>query len=56
VLEDPKTKRSIGWMGLKRGHRARPLEWLAEKSIFAVSLSAIVMIFLIFLDFDEQIC
>jgi phosphate transport system permease protein len=43
------SKRSIGWMGLKRGHRARPLEWLAEKSIFAISLSAIVMIFLIFL-------
>ncbi len=42
-------KRSIGWIGLKRGHRARPLEWLAEKSIFVVSLSAIVMIFLIFL-------
>ncbi|HEY6168754.1 MAG TPA: phosphate ABC transporter permease subunit PstC [Verrucomicrobiae bacterium] len=42
-------KRSIGWMGIHRGHRARPLEWLAEKAIFAVSLSAIVMIFLIFL-------
>ena len=36
-------------MGLKRGHRARPLEWLAEKFVFLVSLSAIVMIFLIFL-------
>ena len=44
-----KTNRSIGWMGLKRGHRARPLEWLAEKFVFLVSLSAIVMIFLIFL-------
>jgi len=43
------SKRSIGWMGLKRGHRARPLEWLAEKIIFLVSLSAIVLIFLIFL-------
>src|SRR5881628_1071187 len=42
-------KRSIGWMGLKRGHRAHPFEWLAEKGIFVVSLSAIVMIFLIFL-------
>lgn len=41
--------RSIGWMGLKRGHKARPVEWLAEKAIFLVSLSAIVMIFLIFL-------
>ncbi len=42
-------KRSVGWMGLKRGHRARPLEWIAEKFIFMVSLSAIVMVFLIFL-------
>lgn len=41
--------RSIGWMGLKRGHKARPVELLAEKAIFRVSLSAIVMIFLIFL-------
>jgi phosphate transport system permease protein len=41
--------RSIGWMGLKRGHRARPLEWLVEQFIFLVSLSAIVMVFLIFL-------
>ena len=36
-------------MGIQRGHRARPLEWLAEKFIFLVSLSAIVMVFLIFL-------
>lgn len=36
-------------MGIKRGHRARPLEWLAEKIIFLVSLSAILMIFLIFI-------
>ncbi len=42
-------KRSVGWMGLKRGHKARPLEWIAEKAVFLVSLSAIVMIFLIFL-------
>lgn len=41
--------RSIGWMGLKRGHKARPVEWIAEQAIFLVSLSAIVMIFLIFL-------
>lgn len=41
-------KRSIGWMGLHRGHKARPLEWLAEKFILLVSLSAIVMVFLIF--------
>ena len=42
-------KRSVGWMGLKRGHRARPLEWIVKKFIFMVSLSAIVMVFLIFL-------
>lgn len=42
-------KRSVGWMGLKRGHRARPIEWIVEKFIFMVSLSAIVMVFLIFL-------
>jgi len=42
-------KRSVGWMGLKRGHHARPVEWIAEKFIFMVSLSAIVMVFLIFL-------
>ncbi len=35
-------------MGLHRGHKARPLEWLVEKFIFLVSLSAIVMVFLIF--------
>jgi len=35
-------------MGIQRGHRARPLEWLAERLIFLVSLSAIVMVFLIF--------
>jgi phosphate transport system permease protein len=35
-------------MGLARGHRAKPFEWLAERLIFLVSLSAILMIFLIF--------
>ncbi len=35
-------------MGLSRGHKARPLEWIAEKAIFAVSLSTILMVFLIF--------
>jgi len=42
-------KRTIGWMGIRRGHRANLWEWLAERVIFGVSLSAIVMIFLIFL-------
>src|SRR5262249_18096155 len=41
-------RRSVGWMGLQRGHRARPLEWLLEKLIFLVSLSAILMVLLIF--------
>jgi phosphate transport system permease protein len=44
-----KDNRPIGWMGLRRGHRARPLEWLAERLIFLISLSAILMVFLIFL-------
>ena len=34
---------------MRRGQRRRPGEWLAEKGIFLVSLSAIVMVFLIFL-------
>jgi len=36
-------------MGLRRGHRAKPIEWLAEKLIFVVSLSAILIVFLIFI-------
>ena len=36
-------------MGLSRGHKARPIEWIVEKSIFLVSLSVILMIFLIFI-------
>jgi phosphate transport system permease protein len=36
-------------MGLRRGHHAKPLEWLAEKLIFLVSLSAILIVFLIFI-------
>jgi phosphate transport system permease protein len=43
-----KGRRTVGWIGIHRGHRARSLEWLAEKSIFGVSLSAILVIFLIF--------
>lgn len=44
----PKLRRTAGWMGIKRGHQARPLEWIAEKAIFLVSMSAIVMVMLIF--------
>ena len=42
-------KRTHGWMGIKRGHNAHPVEWVAEKFIALVSLSAILMIFLIFI-------
>jgi len=41
-------KRPHGWMGIHRGHKARPLEWVAEKFIFLVSLSTILVVFLIF--------
>ena len=41
-------KRTQGWLGIHRGHKARPLEWLAEKFIFFVSLSTILVVFLIF--------
>ena len=36
-------------MGIHRGHKARPAEWLVEKFIALVSLSAILMVLLIFL-------
>jgi phosphate transport system permease protein len=36
-------------MGIRRGHKARPAEYIAEKLILAVSLTAIAMVFLIFL-------
>jgi phosphate transport system permease protein len=49
VNRNENERRTPGWMGIQRGHRARPLEWLAEKFIFLVSLSAILMVFLIFL-------
>src|SRR3954463_4975344 len=48
-MADHEARRTIGWMGIQRGHRARPLEWIVEKGIFAVSFSTIVMILLIFL-------
>ena len=46
--QSQQSKRSLGWLGLHRGHKARPLEWVTEKFIFLVSLSAIVTVFLIF--------
>ncbi|HEY4414325.1 MAG TPA: phosphate ABC transporter permease subunit PstC [Verrucomicrobiae bacterium] len=48
MSREKKSNRTAGWMGIQRGHRAHPIEWLAEKFIFLVSLSAIVMVFLIF--------
>jgi len=41
--------RAAEWSALARGRKPRPLEWIVEKGIFLTSLSAIVMIFLIFL-------
>src|ERR1051325_6612550 len=48
MSHEHKGKRPHGWMGIHRGHKARPVEWLAEKGIFLVSLSAILVVFLIF--------
>ena len=36
-------------MGIHRGHRARPLEWIVERLIFGISFLTIAMVFLIFL-------
>lgn len=36
------------WKGIARGQRRRPVEWLVERGIYLVSLSAILMVFLIF--------
>lgn len=36
------------WKGIARGQRRRPVEWLVERGIYVVSLSAILMVFLIF--------
>jgi len=48
-LRNDSARRTAGWMGIQRGHHARPLEWLTERLIFAVSLSTILVVFLIFL-------
>lgn len=39
---------TAGWTVLKRGQRVRRSEWIAEKFILGVSLSAILVMFLIF--------
>ena len=49
MADNQQPNRSQGWLGIHRGHKARPGEWLAEKFIFLVSLSAIAMVMLIFL-------
>lgn len=36
------------WMAIHRGQRRRPMEWVIERGIYLVSLSAILMVFLIF--------
>ena len=36
------------WSGIRRGVRRAPGEWLVERGIFLVSLSAIILVFLIF--------
>lgn len=42
------------WIGLHKGHKTRPLEWLAEKTIYLVSGTAILTIFLIFLFIGKE--
>ena len=42
-------RRPSTWMGIHRGHKARPLEWIAERLIFGVSFLAIALVFLIFI-------
>jgi hypothetical protein len=54
TLSEKQAKRTQGWMGIHRGHRARPVEWIAEKLIFLVSLSAILMILLIFVFISRE--
>jgi phosphate transport system permease protein len=39
---------TVGWHSIRRGQKRRPAEWIIQKGIFFVSLSAIVMVFLIF--------
>lgn len=50
MVETPSKRKAIrDWSSLRRTRRGRPVEWLAERAIFLVSLSAILMVFLIFL-------
>ncbi len=42
-------KRTADWSAIQRGVKSRPGEWLTEKGILLVALTAILMVFLIFL-------
>ena len=44
----PLKPRDHPWQEVLKGQRKRPFEWLAERLIFLVSLSTIIVIFLIF--------
>jgi len=43
-----------GWTGIHKGHKTRPVEWLAEKAIYLVSSTAILTIFLIFIFIGKE--
>jgi len=43
-----KSNAPAGWQTIRRGNRMRPFEWLVERGIFLVSLTTILMVFLIF--------
>ena len=47
TVSNPNPKRS--WVKLEGKRRFRPVEWMLEKGIFLISLTAFLMIFLIFL-------
>lgn len=49
MIASPNPPHHEDWSGLKRGVRARPLEWIAERLIFLISLSAILTTLLIFI-------
>ena len=46
--QDNAKRAATGWHGIQRGHASHPFEWLVEKMIFLISLTAILMVFLIF--------
>lgn len=45
----PKLRAGNDWGTIRRGQRLRPVEWIVERLIFLVSLSAILTVFLIFI-------